>query len=70
MGEVEDIKDDRKGKTKIVDAKLREMFEKLKQVEEGEKKIYVNGESEEIRKQCMIEKEKVKIRNLDDTVNG
>ena len=59
---IDDMKKAKKAKSAVVLKKWQEALELLEELEKEEKVIYFNGSSEEIKKYCLLAKEKVKIK--------
>jgi len=62
MDSVDDIKQSRRTKTAALRRKAKEAQDKIEQLKEEHRFVYVNGEAKEIREHCEVTKKKLKMK--------
>lgn len=62
METVEELKETKRSKAQMITKKMQEALDELRQLEESGRGLYVNGESEELRTYCIVEKGKIKMK--------
>jgi hypothetical protein len=59
---IDELKKIKKAKSAVMLKRWKEALECLEELENQDKTIYVNGASEELKKYCLVTKEKIKIK--------
>lgn len=62
---IEQIKQEKDDVAYNIHFKFLEALKALEPVENGEKQVYVNGESEEVREYCLQERSKVRVKKAE-----